>query len=57
MSSMPGAVEDGFWMVLLIAAFAFLYFRTPNKRRVKHAEKTMNVQAIDEFSKRSKKAA
>ena len=28
MSSMPGAVEDGFWMVLLIVAFAFLWFRT-----------------------------
>jgi hypothetical protein len=33
MSLMPEVVEDGFWMVLLIVAFAFLWFRTPNKRR------------------------
>ena len=39
MSVMPEVIEDGFLMVLLIVAFSFLWFRTPNRRRVKHAER------------------
>jgi hypothetical protein len=54
---MPGAVEDGFWMVLLIVAFAFLWFQQRSKRRATGAHRTMSVQAIDEFSKRSNEAA
>ena len=54
---MPEAVEDGFWMVLLVVAFAFLWFRTPNKRRGEHAERTMKVRKIREFSKHRTKAA
>jgi uncharacterized membrane protein len=57
MSLMPEVIENGFWMVLLVAAFAFLWFHTPNKRR-ENAERTMKARATAiEFSKHRKKAA
>jgi len=57
MSLIPEAVEDGFWMILLIVAFAFLWFRAPNRHRVKPAETTMKIRTINEFSKHRKGAA
>jgi hypothetical protein len=57
MSLMPEVVEDGSWMVLLIVAFAFLWFHTPNKRREKHAERTMKARTISAFGKHRQRAA